>query len=638
MVGIALRQFGGMLPRYGNQHIPETVASIARNCRLVSGEIQALKSPALIYNFAGWEDETGTTPVTVTRAFRVVTQTGNFLVGFDDPTTDFVKAPLARDGFNRHYWTAADKTPRYASEEELNDATVAKTVPAGRRLGMPAPDTAPTVTPAATGGDLEETRVYVYTFKSTFGEESAPSPPCIVTGNADAAWNISAMDVAVADYTDPSGDADFDIVATEYDTTGWVKRIYRTITGTLGAVEYFFVAEVALATTTYSDTVSTETVSFNPIMESGNWAVPPKNLQGLLVHPNGFLVGFKGRDVYFSVPYRPHAWPVEFITAVKWNIVGLGIIGQSVVILTAGSPFIASGVRPEAMTLIESDTPDPCVSRRGIVSTNSGVYYPGPDGLMVADGNGVRNLTKKFVSRRDWQLDYQPYDIQAAKHDSQYVAFYDGQLGFVIDFEEASQAFVELNSPIWDHDGFLGDGVTGDVWLIKDNVLRIFDPEGGSPVPYLWRSKEFDMPTPVNFGAYKLIYTETKSSGGAARTLAERRAFNEERIQQPLNPINWSALNGVKRLTLTSTVPQYSQPTHRSPLYQLTSDDAVGSLTFRAYINREDTPYYEAEITDMELYRPDSGFKAILWQFEVEGTRDLQSIKIATTSKELERM
>jgi len=633
MTKITLQQFGGMLPRYGNQSIPPNAASIARNCRLLSGELQALKRPAVVQSFPSFNDGA------IQRVFRVVSpETAGFYACFTDDTVDFVKAPLVNDGFNRHYWTTTlnGGYARYADDTMLLADYTAGDAPTGLRLGVPAPWTAPTVTPAATGGTLEETRVYVYTFVTSYGEESAPSPPTIATGNADANWSITNLD----GLDEVESQLGVGVTTSEFDITE--VYVYRTITGTTGAVEYFRVAELAVTavgggTGSHTDSMSADTASLQPVLESETWNTPPAGLTGLLVHPNGFLVAFSGRDVYFSVPYRPHAWPTEYILSTKWTIVGLGIIGQSIVILTNGSPYVASGVRPEAMTLVESDTPDACTSRRGIVSTNKGVFFPGPDGLMIAGPNGaVENLTKRIVSRREWRTQYRPYGLEAVRHNDQYVAFYSATEGFSIDFEEPNQAFVELSEDAWNHTVIQNDPISGDVWLIRDNTLYVWNPENGSPVTYVWRSREFEVPDPTNFGAVQITYSEPTTVGAYTPEQIEAYTeFNAERIAYPLNPLNFAVMNGVRQVTLTSTEPQLSQQLHAGPLFDLSEGSFSATLTFRIYVNRETDWVYSQEITDMDMYRPPTGFKAVLWYFEFEGTMDVQVARIASNAKEL---
>lgn len=680
MTALVLTKFGGMYPRFGDQLIGANAAVRAVNCRLLSGQLQALKRPAPLASFSQWSE-------TIQRVFRVTTPDGGFYAVFDDPTTDFVRAPLTQDGYNRHYWTQVDERPRYATGAQLEADFDAHDVPTGLLLGIPAPTTAPTVTvrtaglpaaaavpldadvrltveaeanlsqfaslidtlnrceanvylrssatgnlyaPSVTAEALEETRVYVYTFVSAYGEEGAPSPPTIVDGNTDSEWHLTELETTVPD-------------ATERNITE--IKIYRTITGTLGATEYFLVTTQPIGTTEYVDTAGTDEIALNPTLESNSWNEPPEGLTGLVVHPNGFLVGFKDRDVYFSVPYRPHAWPVEYIQTMKWNVTAVEILGQSVIVLTESCPYVATGVRPEAMTLVQRNTATPCTSRRGVVATNSGVLFPSPDGLMVIGEAGEPlNVTKPFLTRREWLTRYRPWELDAVRQDTQYVAFYAGNEGFAIDFQEAEQAFIELgpvgDSDEWDHFAIQNDPVTGNVWMLRsDKSLRVFNPERGSPVTYLWRSREFDMVEPVNFGAYKVTYSDVSELGRYdSATLDAQRAFNEERTLQPLNPLNFNVLGGSRNVALTSTLPQNRTGSHHSPLYRLVASSVDTSLTFRIYVNREVDPVHEQVITDREMYRPPTGFREILWQFELEGNAEIQHVKLAETAVELGRV
>lgn len=60
---IALKWFGGMIPRRGNQHLPAPHATEAENCNLYSGELRPLKQPALFYQFCRPDQECWRTPI-----------------------------------------------------------------------------------------------------------------------------------------------------------------------------------------------------------------------------------------------------------------------------------------------------------------------------------------------------------------------------------------------------------------------------------------------------------------------------------------------------------------------------------------------------------------------------------------------
>jgi hypothetical protein len=115
------------------------------------------------------------------------------------------------------------------------------------------------------------------------------------------------------------------------------------------------------------------------------------------------MAGFFGKTLCFSEPYAPYAWPVEYQQTVKHNLVGLGVFGQTVVVLTEGSPYYASGADSASMSAQEIDAPQSCVAKRTIASVEGGVMFASPDGLCLASNAGVKVLTYENFSKEDWQ-------------------------------------------------------------------------------------------------------------------------------------------------------------------------------------------------------------------------------------------
>ena len=60
---IALKWFGGMIPRRGRQHLPAPHATEAENCNLYSGELRPLRQPALAHQFCRPDQECWRTPI-----------------------------------------------------------------------------------------------------------------------------------------------------------------------------------------------------------------------------------------------------------------------------------------------------------------------------------------------------------------------------------------------------------------------------------------------------------------------------------------------------------------------------------------------------------------------------------------------
>ena len=89
------------------------------------------------------------------------------------------------------------------------------------------------------------------------------------------------------------------------------KRIYRTATGSTGVTTYRFVAEIAVATAAHEDSLLGNELGEGIVTEG--WSPPHDDLDGIIGLPNGVLVGFVGKDIYYSEPYQPHAWPDAYV-------------------------------------------------------------------------------------------------------------------------------------------------------------------------------------------------------------------------------------------------------------------------------------------------------------------------------------
>lgn len=646
MTSLVINRFGGMMPRYGVQQIPDTAASFVENAILLSGELRGLHTRQRVIDLRD-------VPYPIARIYRAQYRTGGASwVTFPDETVDMVKGPLVNDAFDRYYITSENDKPRMNTLARLANGDPSFL------LGIPAPFAKPTVLPDDSGeASTDVTRAYVYTFVSAYGEEGKPSEATVEVGKDDDVWQITGMDVVVPD-------------AAERNITH--KNIYRTVTSAGGGVAFHFVDQIPLAQSSYNDSLTTDEVGTNSVITCLNHDQPPEDLIGVVAHPNGFLVGFNGRDVYFSKPYLPHAWPIDYILSTVDPIRGLGIFSTSVVVATDGSPYVASGIRPDGMTFTKAQTAEPCIAgRRSIVSMPFGVYYPTDDGLFLIGPQGFTLATTKLITKREWQRDFSPWSLQGVRWQNQYVGFYDFENGLMFDPSEPNAALVRLGS-VWKYSVIQQDPFSGAVWQVLDNIVYEWNPAFGVPTTYRWVSKEYVTPKPVNFGACKFeggIISAPPPGGipppGGTPIPPDYgediEDFNLYRFQFPLNPINFGALGVVRKTTTLPgfvppipVLPENSQPFHKSPLYRLDPTPAA-TAAFSSYINSYDLPQgpntvpsvlyfrmyadgslvYEQQITDEGVYRLPSGYKAKRYQFEFEGTLELKSFKLAETGAEL---
>lgn len=244
---------------------------------------------------------------------------------------------------------------------------------------------------------IAETRAYIVTYISDWGEESAASPPSALV---DVDQNDT---VRITVPAPPSG----------RNVVGY--RIYRSASGDASAA-YKLIdgSEVSFAlqqdgafwafdvsTLSYQDAKRVE--ELQEPCETLRWDEPPANLQGLVGLPNGVMAGFFGRTLCFSVVDAPYAWPKDYQISLEFDIVGIGVFGQTAVVLTEGFPYYVSGADSSSMSAQKIENAQACIAKRTIASAEGGVIFASPDGLCLAGPQGVQVLTTGAFSKEDWQ-------------------------------------------------------------------------------------------------------------------------------------------------------------------------------------------------------------------------------------------
>lgn len=582
MPAAKVQGFGGMVPAVDPRLLSDELAADSQNVWFYQGALRGLAAAQNIYTMVS--------PLTTQSVFRIpkagvnfgdFSAANNFWLEFPEQNISVVKSPVAESADPAVYWASDTGVPMYTTLSRI-EGNLAPLV-----LGIPAPAIAPGVT-AAGGSGATETRAYVYTWVSLYGEEGPPSPPTVVTGHVNDTWAI-----LVAAPT--SGD--------NLNRALNTVRIYRTVTASTGVATFFFVVELPIATTNYNDMLGDDVVSAAGELLSTTYTAPPA-LQGLAVMPNGMLCGWLNDEIWFCEPYLPHAWPVAYQIATEYPIVAMVGSGQSLLIGTEGFPYFATGVNPSSMALTKIPEPEPCVSRASMVPTQFGAWYSSPNGLIFFVATGViLNKTRDTIPKDKWQELVVLSEIRAADLNGAY-ALYCGSQSAAFDPASFDNASFQTTTDVGSRQGLLVEAVTphvgvtrllsdetvynlyqdpwtGEVLIVSNGFVFWLNLTNPTQEEYTWTSKIYSLPYPQNIGAAKIQYDPPPDGSQPAGTIATY-AWN----------------NGAPAMLWQS----------------------------------RDIP------ASNKVFRLPSGFKADSYQFVVAGNLQVKSIQFATSVEELQKV
>lgn len=577
-----LKAFTGEQPRISPNLLPANAAQQAVNTRLDSGDLAPLRQPQHVGQFTSYPG-----------GYQSICLYDDAWLGW----TGFVTAVPGPVATNRLY-IAGDGAPKM-----MVDASTEYP------LAVPFPTVKLTGAVTGTGAGSTISRVYVYTFVTAYGEESEPNPA------SDIIDMQEGQTVTLSGFQgDPGG------------RNITKQRIYRTQTGNSGT-DLYFIAERAVSSSNYADTIADD--AFGEVIPSRAYNAPPDDLTGLVGMPNGMMAGFVGRDIYFSEPWLPHAWPEAYVLTCDYDIVALGALGTSLIIMTKGNPYLAQGTSPSSMQMVKIESNLPCVNALGVVDLGMAIAYPSHEGVVLATAGGqVQLVTSQLFNREAWQR-FNPATIVAGQLSGRYIASYnstdaDGSplIGTLIINSDSGTAFLSRSDV--EASAFFYDISEGALYfLTSTGEIKRFDAPGGQPLNQYWKSKPLILAAPTNLAAIRVDSNDAPSLQDAANIEAARTAAiaaNEAILADPLGSelngeaINVFAVNGDPLMALpqparTSTVNVY----------------ADGVL--------------KASVTKTgEVVRLPSGFMARTWEVDVFGTAHIQQISLATSVSTLKAM
>lgn len=393
---------------------------------------------------------------------------------------------------------------------------------------------------------------YVYTWINEFGEEGPPSPASAIIEKS------SGLTTTLRGIADPSAGqiTDYGLSNTSLGT----KRLYRAATTASGETNFFFVADIDYGTTTYVDNIADS--ALGETIESIYWEAPPSDAHSILSLPNGITVVASKNEIYPSVQNRPHAYPSDFALATDFDIVGLGALDTTVVVLTEANPYLVFGSDPSSLSMAKLEFQQGCVAKRSIAHIEGfGVIYASPDGLVVINGASAPVvITEQYFTRRQWQ-DLVPSSIKAFVHDSKYFFFYNtGSTtgGYIFDLKEKGVGLTKLDlTQQTGYDNAVTAGYSDPLtdvfyYVHSTNKLASWDTAASS-LTYRWKSKVYQMPYATTMEAAQ-VKGSSFGSGVTFKTYADGTLFYTKTVTADgefVLPI--TATNGAKELQFELT-------------------------------------------------------------------------------------
>lgn len=576
MATLKLTALSGEIPRINPMLLPDTAAQHAENVRLEDGSLNPVRQAALAFTFPG----------TFTGPIQTIYKHGADWLAWES-VVNAAPGPVAAD---RLYYTG-DGIPKM----RVNGAVY--------NLAVPFPSVALTVSSTGTPTGPVTERLYVYTFVTAFGEESEPCPI-----SAPFAWQ-AGMNVTLSGFQ--AAPAGRNITK---------QRIYRSQDSAAGT-NLFFIFERDVSAVSFPDTAAPD--AFGELIPSLDWNAPPATLTGLISIANGMLVGFAGKEICFSEPFVPHAWPEKYRLTVDYDMVALGAYGTTIVAMTTGQPYIAQGSAPESMQIEKVEQNYPCINARGVVDLGYGIAYPTWDGLVVASSNRFEVVTGPLLTRIDW-LALSPSTFVAGQYNGRYFATYTNatpglpvvQGTVIIDLSGATPFLIRASRHA---EAMYFDLKAGALYMLNGVAVYEWDAPGGAPEPMRWMSKRFSLAAPATYGcilaegeaptqdelAQQALVTQAILDHNAAVYALGDLRGSMDGLEVNLWPLNGDALGNAIAPT-TTTINIYA--------------DNVLAATVN---------------TLNEVLRLPPIPRARNWEVEVLGTNQVTQISLATSPREL---
>jgi hypothetical protein len=616
MPALKLSDFDGLVPRQSPTLLGDSFAQVANNVKLYSGELRFWRAPSLIHAPPDASYQT------LVRIFNAAGDDA-FLTWTAD--VNWAASPTAdTSGEARFYYTGdgAPKKSNWAMATGGAEPYPATNMP----MGVTLPTVAPTTALGTSGTGTPENRVYVYTWIQTFGTqqvESGPSPASIALSVPPTGSTVNVTMPTAG----PTGQ----------NVT--LKRLYRTVVGG-STVSYQWVADVPIGTATYADSKTTAQIGPD-ILKTATWGPPPANMIGLVGLPGGVLAGFVGNTVYFSEPYYPDAWPINYaITIPVQKIIGLGVMGSSVVVMTASYPYFIHGGTPGEMYVEKIPLPEPCVGKATIASDEDGVIYASPNGLVSISPSTRGLVTTNLFTADEWRPLF-PATMKATILQGRYFGVFPNRQPkqAIVLSRDDKPALSYLQLPAI---ALHTDAINGLLFYIDDVNHDIYQLDADTVVPmdYQWRSKRFWFNNAFTFSLLRIDadYSQVIDPTAANAQRDAALAWNSAHYGLDLmGAINATAIHEMGDVKIDPTTASFDiNGSIMQNLPQLVSARTLQVVLYGEDLDNDGNPDLMANLSPFNrdpIRIPP--FKSRMLEVAILGNINVRSLTMATTMEEL---
>ena len=537
MTTLSIRKFNGEIPRLPADRLPEDAAQIAINCEFAHGELRPLKGLGAHYTVAA--------------------------------AAQPCRALFTRDGINFYAWSMPTRAYLHPTIDDTADRMIYHTQGGGLKvatlagmkainlqpgppatafdLGVTAP-VAPSVTLGAAGEGELETVALVAVAVNIWGEESAPSAPVIFDKR------IGQQATYTVAHTPTAGQQALQGI-----------HFYRTYQSLEGTADYFLVnptpAAISGGVASYIDLTSAP--ASTTTLTSTAWDAPPAVPSNLTYVGNGFFVVGAGKDLVFSEPYRPHAWPYRM--TLPHGVVGIVAVEGGVLVTTQAQCYLVSGAHPTQMSQQLLPVEQAGWSSMAMARIEGAAVFASNDGLVsVYGGQPSLKESQSLFMRADWRSRYgnARLNMRLAHHDGRVLGLIDPSYpiastaeAFLLRLDEAAGAYCRLDVGESLFNAAVS-GTTDQLFVTMEDGFAEF-AASNTNLSYEWHSSERLFPLPVNFacGVVDAVGAATLEvyADGALRGTVAVSGRTSFRLPGGAPAYRWSV-----KLTGTATIREVS--------------------------------------------------------------------------------